>query len=106
MPEINKMISDANGIRKGILKQLQEYLVVYASLEKEVQNRFHTEYTSNDHKLAGLEDFHQLSYACKKNLTMVKTAFNLVSKISDLSGFDIDEEAETLKELDKILKDR
>jgi len=105
MADLNKMMSDIKGMRRNILKKLQEYLSTYTDLEKEVQNRFHDEFSHNNHKLSGLEDFHQLSYACKKNLTTLKTSFNLISKMSDLSGFEIDEEDETLKELDKILKD-
>jgi len=105
MADLNKIILDVKIMRRGIIKQLQEYFSIYADLEKEVQNRFHDEYSRNNHKLSGLEDFHQLSYACKKNLTTLKTALNLISKMSDLSGFEINEEDETLKKLDEILKD-
>jgi len=104
MADINKMISDANGMRKRVLKSLQEYTSLYSSLEKEVQGRFQDEFRHNNHKISGLEDFHQLSYTCKKNLTTVKTASNLVARMSDLSGFDINEEAELVKKLDEILK--
>jgi len=105
MSDVNKMISDVNMLRKGVLKQLQEYMSVYATLEKEVQNRFHDEYRHNNHKVAGLEDFHQLSYICRKNLDTIKSACNLVARVSDLSGFDISEEDALVKELDKILKE-
>lgn len=100
MPAINKMISDANGMRKNILKSLQEYIAIYSGLEKEVQDRFRTEYKHNNHKIVGLEDFHMLSAKCKKNLLTVKAACNLLSRMSDLSGFDIEED-----DLSKILKD-
>ena len=104
MPDINKMISDANAMRSNVLKGLKEYLTLYYDLEKEVQSRFQEEYGHNNHKIAGLEDFHMLSYRCKKNLSAVKSAFNIVSRMSDISGFDISEE-DIVKELDKILKD-
>jgi hypothetical protein len=103
--DLNKIISDTNGMRKKILKDLQEYMSIYSSLEKEVQNRFQDEFKHNNHKIAGLEDFHQLSYTCKKNLSTVKTTLNLIAKMSDLSSFDINEEAQLVKELDKLLKD-
>ena len=105
MADLNKMISNANGMRKKILKDLQEYMALYAGLDKEVHVRFQDEYKHNNHKIAGLEDFHQLTYACKKNLTTIKTASNLVARMADLSGYDINEESELVKELDKILKD-
>jgi esterase/lipase len=105
MPELNKMISDANEMRKNVLKNLQEYMTHYALLEKEVQNRFQDEYSHNNHKLNGLEDFHQLSYICKKNFGTVRSACNLMARMSDLSGFDISEHDELVKELDEILKD-
>lgn len=105
MPDINKMISDANGMKKEVNKVLQDYLSLYADLEKEVQGRFQEEYRHNKYKLAGLEDFHRLSYMCKKNFSAVKSACNLMLRMADLSGFDINEEAELIKELDKILKD-
>lgn len=105
MPDINKMISDANSMRKNALKNLEEYMAHYAALEKEVQSRFQEEYSHNNHKIAGLEDFHQLSYICKKNFGTVRSACNLLSRMSDLSGFDISEHDELVKELDKILKD-
>jgi hypothetical protein len=105
MPDINKMISDANSMKKNVNKMMQEYLSLYAGLEKEVQSRFQEEYRHNNNKIAGLEDFHQLSYICKKNFTTVKSAYNLMLRMSDLSGFDINEEAELIKELDKIFKD-
>lgn len=105
MSDINKMISDANMLRKNALKNLQEYMAVYADLEKEVQSRFQDEFRHNNHKVAGLEDFHQLSYLCKKNLSTIKSACNLIARVSDLSGFDISEEDALVKELDKILKD-
>jgi hypothetical protein len=105
MSDINKMISDANSMRKNVLKGIQEYLAVYASLEKEVQSRFSEEFRHNKGKIAGLEDFHRLSYICKKNFSTLKSACNLVARMSDLSGFDINEEDELVKELDKILKD-
>jgi hypothetical protein len=105
MSDINKMISDANGMKKTVNKVMQDYISLYADLEKEVQSRFQEEYRHNKYKLAGLEDFHQLSYMCKKNFAAIKSAGNLMLKMSDLSGFDINEEAEIIKELDKILKD-
>lgn len=105
MPDINKMISDANNMRKNALKTLEEYMAHYAALEKEVQSRFQEEYSHNNHRLAGLEDFHQLSYICKKNFGTVRSACNLLSRMSDLSGFDISEHDELVKELDKILRD-
>lgn len=105
MPDINKMISDASAMRKNVLKGLHEYLVMYSGLEKEIQDRFNDEYQHNNHKLSGLEDFHSLSYKCRKNLTTIKSACNLLERISDLSGFDIKEEDELVRELDKILKE-
>lgn len=104
MPDINKMISDANAMRGNVLKGLKEYLTMYYGLEKEVQSRFQEEYGQNNHKIAGLEDFHMLSYRCKRNLNTIKSSFNLISRMSDLSGFDINEE-DIVKEIDKILKD-
>jgi hypothetical protein len=103
--DINKMILDANGMRKDALKMLQEYVIHYAALEKEVLSRFQEEFSHNNHKLNGLEDFHQLSYICKKNFGTVRSACNLIARMSDLSGFDITEHDELVKELDKILKD-
>jgi len=103
--DLNKNISDVNAMRKKMLKDLQGYLALYTELEKDVQNRFQTEYRHNNNNIAGLEDFQRLSYICKKNLTMVKSATGFISKVSDLSGFDINEEDALVRELDKILKD-
>jgi hypothetical protein len=105
MSDINKMISDVGAIRKSALHSLHEYMTAYAHLEKEVHDRFNDEYRHNNHKLAGLEDFHSLSYKCKKNLTTIKSACNLLERISDLSGFDIKEEDELIRDLDRILKE-
>ncbi len=105
MSDINKMISDVGSIRKSVLHGLKEYMAVYANLEKEVHDRFNDEYRHNNHKLAGLEDFHSLAYKCKKNLTTIKAACSLLERISDLSGFDIKEEDDLVRQLDKILKE-
>jgi hypothetical protein len=105
MANINKIISDASNMKKKVLSDLQEFLIIYAALEKDVKRRFQDEFQHNDHKLTGLEDFHQLSYVCKKNFATLKSACNLVARMSDLSGFDINEEDELIKELDKMLKE-
>lgn len=105
MSDINKMISDANTMRKKLLKDCHEFAMTYASLEKEVGNRFQDELRHNNHKLSGLEDFHQLAYICKKNLGVIKSAMNLIGKMPDLSGFEISEEDALVRELDKILKE-
>jgi hypothetical protein len=99
------MVQDANSLKKKMLKEFGEFMSVYSSLEKEVSKRFQDEFRYNKHKLSGLEDFHQLSYACKKNLTTIKSACNLIARVSDLSGYDINEEDELVKELDKLLKE-
>jgi hypothetical protein len=105
MSDINKMISDAIAMRKGVLKSLNDYMMLYHNMDEEIHHRFNEELRRNNSKMAGLEDFHSLTYKCRKNFITIKSACNLLLRMSDLSGFDIQEEDELVKELDKILKE-
>jgi thiamine monophosphate kinase len=102
---LTKIISDADAMKKKIVGDMQGFLAVYIGLEKEINKRFQEEYRASNNQLKGLEDFHMLSYISKKNLNSVKTACNLISRLGDISGFDIEEQDETIKAIEDILKD-
>ena len=105
MSDINKMISDASSMKKKLDKDLQEFFSMYRVLEKEVNHRFQEEFLLNKGKLDDLGDFSMLVHACRKNSGALKSACNLVGRMVDLSAYEINEEKETIKELDEILKD-
>lgn len=90
--EINKAFKDISIKHKKIFKDMEDILKNYINLESELNSRFKTEYSRNNNKIDGLEDFYSLKALVRKNVMLNKSAFGLLSKIRDMSGFDISEE--------------
>ena len=92
MMEIAKEASDINNLRKKVLKDLGVLLKKQAALNGDIRSKFRTEYNRNNKSVQSLEDFYHLSHISKKNLQSVTTAHNLISRMDDLSRFEIEEE--------------
>lgn len=105
MPDLNKMIGDLSIIQKKTISDLDEMLRISKDLEHDVSQKFREEIQNNKGSMNGLEDFHALTYMCKKNLTSVKNAHSLIVRLKDISKFDISEETESEREIAEILKD-
>lgn len=105
MPDLNKMINNLSIIQKKAIEDLDEMFRIYKDLERDVSQKFKQEVQDNKGSMNGLEDFHALNYMCKKNLTYVKNAHAMISRLKDISKFDINEEGDTDKEIKEILKD-
>ena len=103
MADLNKIASDITGARQRILKEMNDLLRMYREFEGTVSSRFSSEYRSNDGSIAGLEDFYILKNIVRKNNVAVKNAHSILSRMQDVSGFDISEETLVDKELEKIL---
>ena len=105
MPDLNKVRNDVSVIRKKAINDLGEMHRLYTELEHDIGHKFREEYQNNNRSMKGLEDFHMLHLMCKKNLMAVKNAHSLISRMKDISKFDISEEAEAEQEISEILKD-
>jgi hypothetical protein len=103
MADLNRIASDITNARQRILKEMGDLLSMYRELDSSITSRFNTEYRANDGSLTGLEDFYILKNIVRKNNVAVKNAHAILSRMQDVAGFDISEEAIVDKELEKIL---
>lgn len=86
-------------------KDLAAIAKLYQSLSKEIEKRFREELREQHNRMDGLEDFYQLSLLVKKNAQFSVNVLGMLSKLSDISGYDISEEIEKEDNLDKIVND-
>jgi len=105
MADLNRMSSEATDILSDVKGKMHKILEIYAELESDVNNRFRDEYTKNDGKIDGLEDFYMLRNVIRKNNIGLKNAFTILSRMQNLKGFDISEEQIEDKMLAELLKD-
>jgi hypothetical protein len=99
------MSSEATDILSDVKGKMHKILEIYAELESDVNNRFREEYSKNDGKIDGLEDFYMLRNVIRKNNIGLKNAFTILSRMQNLKGFDISEEQIEDKMLAELLKD-
>jgi hypothetical protein len=104
MPNLNKIASDTASLRTKLLGDIDALVRMYGALESEVGQRFKEEYSKNSGKIQGLEDFYALNQMVRKNMISVKQAHSIISRMKDISGFDISEELEEDKEIEELLK--
>jgi len=105
MADLNRMSSEATDILSDVKGKMHKILEIYAELESDVNNRFREEYSKNDGKIDGLEDFYMLRNVIRKNNIGLKNAFTILSRMQNLKGFDISEEQIEDKMLAELLKD-
>jgi hypothetical protein len=89
---ISREAAEINKFRNKILKDIAVLLKRQSSFEDNVNKKFRIEFNRNKQSMDQLEDFYHLKYLSKKNLQSVKTAHNLLSRMDDLSRFEIEEE--------------
>jgi hypothetical protein len=103
MSDPNYMRNEVSELTRKIQKQLKELLGMYKNFHDEIETRFREELREQEGELAGLEDFYGLSLSIKRNTQNVGNALTLMSRLKDLSGFDISETPE--KSVEKQIKE-
>lgn len=103
MPNLNTISSDITSLRKRTLKDVRNLLQMYSTFERELGTRFRREVAQNKGSLDELEDFRSLHVMVKRNRLSVQSALNILSRMRDIMGYNIEEEID--KELKEILSD-
>lgn len=106
MKELDSIQRDVSSKTKKIQKELKELFGLYRNFQSEIETRFREEYNEQGGKLDGLEDFYSFSLIAKRNMQNVGNALALMSRIKDVSGYDITEETPVslIKDKDKDKK--
>jgi hypothetical protein len=98
MSDLPKMINDVNAMKKKVQRDLKKFTMTYSELSEEVNKKFQEEYRFNNYKIDGLEEFQHLLSTCKKNAIVAKSTVGILSRISEISNFDISEETDTTED--------
>lgn len=94
MPDPNKMRDSISSTTKKIKKDMGALAAQYQDLSKEIHRRFRDELREQNGSMDGLEDFYQLSMLVKRNAQVANHMLGMLSKLTDISGYNITEETE------------
>lgn len=106
MADSNKMIADSLRQTKKLKDDLKKLIDLYDVLFKDVDKRFRSEYMHQKGSTDGLEDFYTLILDLKTNRSKLKNTFSLLTRLKDLSKYDINETERKLdeeKEIEQII---
>lgn len=105
MADLNNIKNEVTAATKKVLEDLKALTWKYAEFQKEIESKFRDELRSQNGKIDGLDDFYSLNLIVKRNSQNVNNAFSIVSKLKDVSSFNIDEISEAdNKKLEEIFK--
>ena len=107
MANPDNMKREVSELTRDVQKQLKELLGLYKSFQDEIEVRFREELREQEGELAGLEDFYGLNLYIRRNTQNVSSALTLLSRMKDISGFDISEAPEKAieKKVKKLVKE-
>ena len=105
MPDPNKMRDKIDNLSKKIKQDVGALAAQYGNLSGEVNKRFRDELREQKGKMDGLEDFYQLSILVKRNAQVVNHVLGMLSKVTDISSFDISEEVEKKDEVEELIEE-
>jgi len=91
MANPNKMISDSTRMSKKLKGEIGKLMALYDELFKDIDRKFRTEYVNQNGSIDGLEDFYTLLMDLKINKSKLKNIFSLMSRMKDLTKYDINE---------------
>jgi hypothetical protein len=94
MPDPNKMRDSISTKTNKIRKDMGALSAQYQDLSKEIHRRFREELREQKGSMDGLEDFYQLSMLVKRNAQVANHMLGMLSKLTDISGYNITEETE------------
>ena len=94
MPDPNKMRNDVMSLADKINRDISSLTKKYKALATEVDKRFRDELRVQSGDMDGLDDFYRLMLIVKKNAQVSQQALFLMSKMVDISKFDISEEVD------------
>ena len=98
MPDLNKIKDDANTLTKKIRTDLETLGKIYSDFNSEVESRFKDEFREQKGKIDGLEDFYSLKLIVNRNSQSINNALGIISKLKNISDFNISEMSEKLEE--------
>ena len=101
--DLDKIIKDANKLRKKIAPDLKALDGLYSKLKEEIGDKFKEEFSFQKGDLRGLEDFYSLLMIVKKDTAMIRNVSNMFRRLNDLSDYNVSEEkAEELIEKSEL----
>lgn len=105
MSDVNNSMKSVSSLSKSIEKDLGELLKVYAGLSDTIKAKLREEVAYND-SFEGLETFSALNNTVKRNLGSVRSSFQLIKKLRDLSVFNVSEIEEEIinGDITKLMK--
>jgi hypothetical protein len=111
MKELDNIQREVSNKTKKVQKDIKELFSLYRSFQSEIESRFREEINEQGGRLEGLEDFYSFSLITKRNMQNIGNTLALISRVKDVSGYDITEETSTPvikdKEKDKkVIKDK
>lgn len=106
MANPNKMIAESSKLTKKLKDDLKRLMALYDELHRDVDTKFKTEYINQNGSTDGLEDFYALILDLKTNRSKLKNTFSLLSRLKDITKYDIDETEKKIddeKEIEDII---
>jgi len=85
---------DVAELTNKIERELKDLTGLYAAFNKEIELMFKEELSLQDGKMEGLEDFYGLKIIVGRNNQNVNNALGMLSRIRDISSFNISEIAD------------
>lgn len=95
MSDLNNIKDEVSVATKKVLEGLKVLSRKYVEFQKEIESKFRDELRGQNGKIDGLDDFYSLNLIVKRNSQNISNAFSIISKLRDVSSFNIDEISET-----------
>lgn len=105
MPDPNKMRDGINSLSKKIKRDVGALAAQYGDFANEVNRRFREELREQKGKMDGLEDFYQLTMLVKRNAQVANHVLGMMSKMTDVSSYDISEETDKKDEVEELIEE-
>jgi hypothetical protein len=104
MRDLNNIKNEVSISTKKVLEDLKELSKRYSEFQREVDSRFRDELRDQNGKIDGLEDFYGLNLLVKRNCQNISNAYSIISRLKDVSEFNISEISEEKKQIAEIFK--
>ena len=105
MVNVNKTMKGISAVKGKIMKDLKIMIGMYEEVSSDVQKRFNNEFKASG-SMNGLEDFYLLNQILKKNTISTKNSLTLLSKMRDISNFNVIEEEINDAALEEIFEEQ
>lgn len=102
MANPKKMIGESTKLTKKLKDDLKKLMALYEDLFRDVDMKFRNEYVRQNGTTDGLEYFYALILDLKANRSKLKNTFSLLSRLKDITKYDIDESEKKVDEEKKI----